>query len=69
MDDDAGCDRDSGMVKTPHDLRKANDTAQGRKATLPLNLHLEKAKVIATEDLQRMDALFAAFADETSGYL
>jgi len=54
--------------KTPRDLRKAYDTVQRRKATLPPMLHLERAKVIAAERIQRMDAFLAAFRDETFGH-
>jgi hypothetical protein len=54
--------------KTPRDLRKAYDIVQRRKATLPLVLHLERAKVIATERIQRMEAFLDAFTDETFGH-
>jgi hypothetical protein len=53
---------------SPRDLRKAYDTALRRKATLPLVLHLGKAKGIAAERIQRMDAFLTAFTDETFGH-
>jgi hypothetical protein len=39
-----------------------------RRATLPLVIHLEKAKAIAAKHIQRMDAVLAAFKDETLGH-
>lgn len=53
--------------KTPRDLRKAYEIVQRRKATLPQVLHLERAKALAAERIQRMDAVLDAFRDETFG--
>jgi uncharacterized protein len=53
--------------KTPRDLRKAYEIVQRRRATLPHMLHLEQAKAIAADRIQRMDAVLAAFTDETFG--
>jgi hypothetical protein len=39
-----------------------------RRATLPQMLHLEPAKTLAAERIQRMDAVLAAFTDETFGH-
>jgi uncharacterized protein len=54
--------------KTPRDLRKAYNIVQRRMETLPAVLHLEKAKAILAERIERMDAFLAAFTAETFGY-
>ncbi len=53
--------------KKPSDLRKAYETAKTRREKLPGMLCLPKSKVIAAERVKIMDAMLAAFEEETFG--
>ncbi len=53
--------------KKPSDLRRAYETTKNRRDRLPGMLCLPKSKEIARERVQRMDAMLAAFEEETFG--
>ncbi len=53
--------------KKPSDLRKAYETTKGRKAKLPGMLCLPRSKEIARQRVQRMEAMLAAFEEESFG--
>jgi len=54
--------------KNPRDLKKAYKSVRTRRDKLPGLLHLDKAKELAKERVQRMDVLLAMFEEETFGY-
>ena len=54
--------------KNPRDLKKAYKSVRTRREKLPGLLHLEKAKELAKERVERMDALLKMFEEETFGY-
>jgi hypothetical protein len=53
--------------KNTKDLRKAYEITKKRRVKLPGGLILDESKTIAAARIRRMDELFAAFEEETSG--
>lgn len=51
----------------PRDLRKAYESARAHRQRLPGVICLERSRAIAQQRIERMDALLAAFEDETFG--
>jgi uncharacterized protein len=54
--------------KNARDLRKAYSITQGRRANLPGQLRLEKAKAIADQRVREMDELFRQFESCSFGF-
>ena len=54
--------------KNPKDMRSGYETTQKRRARLPAILHFDQARAIAAERLKEMEAVLAAFEQESFGF-